>query len=56
MTFSKIRTILYSIAKYMGDFTAIKRAIKSGSIKPVVDRLLRRVYGKITGRGFNFFK
>ena len=40
MSISKIRTILYSIAKYLGDFNAIKRAIQSGNFKPVIDRLL----------------
>ena len=51
MSISKIRTILYSIAKYLGDFNAIKRAIQSGNFKPIVDRIIRRIYGYFTGRG-----
>ena len=50
MSISKIRTILYTIAKYLGDFNAIRRAIKSGNFKPVIDRIIRRIYGYITGR------
>ena len=51
MSISKIRTILYKTAKYLGDFNAIKRAIKSGNFKPIIDRIIRRIYGYITGRG-----
>jgi hypothetical protein len=50
VSISKIRTILYNIAKYLGDINAIKRAIKTGNIKPIIDRIIRRIYGKITGR------
>lgn len=56
MTISKFRSLLYGVAKYLGDFTAIKKAIQSGNMKPLIDRFLRRIYGKITSRGFNFFK
>ena len=51
MSISKIRTILYKTAKYLGDFNAIKRAIRSGNFKPIIDRIIRRIYGYITGRG-----
>jgi len=51
VSISKIRTILYKIAKYLGDFNALKRAYKSGNFKPIVDRIIRRIYGYITGRG-----
>jgi len=51
MSISKIRTILYTIAKYLGDINAIKRAIKTGNIKPIFDRIKRRLYGKFTSRG-----
>ena len=51
MSISKIRTTLYKTAKYLGDFNAIKRAITSGNFKPIVDRIIRRIYGYITGRG-----
>ena len=51
MSISKIRTILYSIAKYLGDFNALKRAYKSGNFKPIIDRIIRRIYGYISNRG-----
>ena len=51
MSISKIRTILYKTAKYLGDFNAIYRAYKSGNMKPIIDRIIRRIYGYITGRG-----
>ena len=56
MSLSKIRTLLYSLAKYLGDFTAISKSVKTGSAKPIKNRIMRRIYGKITGRGFNIFK
>jgi len=56
MSISQIRTILYSSAKYLGDFSALKRAWKSQSLKPILNRIFRRIYGKISSRGFNFFK
>ena len=51
MSIYKIRSIFYKIAKYLGDFNAIKRAYKSGNFKPIVDRIVRRIYGYMTGRG-----
>jgi len=51
VSISKIRSILYKTAKYLGDFNAIKRAIKSGNFKPIMDRIIRRIYGYMTGRG-----
>jgi hypothetical protein len=56
MKISNIRTILYSAAKYLGDLSAVKRAFSSGSLNPIKNRLIRRIYGKFTSRGFNFFK
>jgi len=56
MSISQFRSLLYSIAKYLGDFTAIKRAITTGSFKPLIDRVLRRLYGRFSSRGFNIFK
>ncbi|MFP5111822.1 hypothetical protein ACSU64_05520 [Bacillaceae bacterium C204] len=43
MTIGKIRSILYSIAKILGDTNAVKRG-------KVGKRIERRVVGKITGR------
>ena len=51
MSISKIRTILYKTAKYLGDFNAIKRALKSGKFKPIINRIIRRIYGYIASRG-----
>ena len=51
MSISKIRTILYKTAKYLGDFNAIKRAIQQKDITPIVKRVIRRIYGYITSRG-----
>ena len=51
MSISKIRTILYKTAKYLGDVNAVKRAVKTGNAKPIIDRIIRRIYGHFTGRG-----
>ena len=51
MSFSKIRTVLYKAAKYLGDVQAIQKAIKTGNFTPIVKRIIRRIYGKITSRG-----
>ena len=51
MSISKIRTLLYKTAKYLGDFNAIKRAIQKKDITPIVKRVMRRIYGYITSRG-----
>ncbi len=51
MSISKIRSILYKSAKYLGDFNAIKRAVQKGNFTPIVKRITRRIYGYITGRG-----
>jgi len=56
MSISKIRTILYSSAKYLGDFSAIKKAILNGSFQPIIKRIFRRLYGRYASRGFNIFK
>jgi len=56
MNISKIRTILYTLAKYLGDISAIRRALTTGSFKPIIQRIGRRVYGKLTSRGFDLFK
>ena len=56
MSISKIRTILYGLAKYLGDISAIKRALASGSFKPIFQRIGRRIYGKFASRGFDLFK
>ncbi len=51
MSISKIRTILYKTAKYLGDFNAVKRAIEKKDFTPILKRITRRIYGYITGKG-----
>ncbi|MEO1923174.1 MAG: hypothetical protein ABGX25_01495 [Nautiliaceae bacterium] len=51
MSIGKIRTILYKVAKYLGDFNAIKRAIEKKDFTPVIKRIIRRIYGYLAGRG-----
>lgn len=45
MSIGKLRTILYTVAKILGDINAIKR----GRVK---ERIYNRAIGKITGRFF----
>jgi len=56
MKISKLRSILYSVAKILGDIQAGLKAISKGSFYPLLKRIGRRIYGKFTSRGFNFFK
>jgi hypothetical protein len=51
MSISKIRSILYKSAKYLGDVNAIKKALQKGDFTPIIKRVIRRVYGYIAGRG-----
>ena len=51
MSISKIRSILYKSAKYLGDYNAIKRALKKGDFTPILKRVVRRIYGYLTSRG-----
>lgn len=43
MSINKIRSLLYKVAKYLGDINAIRK----GKIK---QRIKRRIAGKVTGR------
>lgn len=43
MKINKIRSILYTVAKILGDFNAVQKG-KLG------ERILRRILGKATGR------
>ena len=45
MNISKIRTILYTVAKYLGDIDAVRK----GRVK---QRIKNRLIGKVTGRLF----
>lgn len=50
-TLNKIRGWLYGTAKVLGDIQAVQKAAEDESPKPLVKRVLRRLAGKITGRG-----
>jgi len=50
MSISKIRTLLYKSAKYLGDFSAINRAVKQKSFSPIFNRLLNRIKGKLISK------
>ena len=51
MSISKIRSVLYKAAKYLGDFNAIKKAIEKKDFTPIIKRVIRRIYGYITSKG-----
>lgn len=51
MSISKIRSILYKSAKFLGDINAIKRALKKGDFTPIIKRIIRRIYGYIASKG-----
>lgn len=46
MSISKVRGILYKIAKFLGDV----QAVSSGDPKKAAKRAGRRIYGKASGR------
>jgi hypothetical protein len=46
MSVNKFRGVLYKLAKFLGDF----QAVKSGSSKKIGKRVGRRLAGKATGR------
>ena len=50
MTISAIRTLLYALAALLGDASAIRRSIRTGSPKPIAVRVARRETGAATGR------
>jgi hypothetical protein len=50
MTINQVRTVLYMVAKFLGDLAAIKKAVTTGSARPLWTRVLRRGAGKATGR------
>lgn len=52
MNISKIRSLLYTIARYLGDFNAVKKAIQTGNLSPIIKRIFNKIYGRITGRGY----
>lgn len=50
MTLNSIRSILYGVARILGDAQAARKAVQTRSVKPIVQRLERRVLGKLTSR------
>ncbi len=40
----------------MGDYKAVEKSIKTKSADPIIKRIARRIYGKMSSRGFNIFK
>ena len=51
-----IRSMLYKLAKYLGDIQAVISMISNQSLSPIFKRIGRRIYGKIASRGHNVFK
>lgn len=41
---------IYRALKYWNDAKAVRRAVEGRSAQPIVRRVGRRVYGKLTGR------
>lgn len=41
---------IYTLLKWWNDYKAVRRALRTGSTKPITRRVARRVYGKATGR------
>ncbi|WP_281950428.1 hypothetical protein [Nitrosophilus kaiyonis] len=56
MSISKIRGYFYKVAKYLGDIQAIQKALKKGDLRPIITRILRRIYGKIASKGMGKIK
>lgn len=50
MTINQFRSWLYWWAKLLGDVQAGRKAARTGSLKPIGKRVLRRAAGKLTGR------
>ena len=46
MTWSAFRSLLYTVAKYMGDLGALGSAVRRGSLLPIFGRILRRLIGR----------
>jgi len=44
-----IKSFLYDVLKYSNDISATSKAAKQRSAKPIVRRIGRRAYGKLTG-------
>lgn len=49
MSINKTRSVLYAVAKMLGDVQAVQKAGRKRSIRPIIDRLARRGAGRIAG-------
>lgn len=56
MSISSFRSGLYQAAKLLGHVQAAQKSSRTGSLKPIVNRVFRVGYGKLASRGFNIFK
>ena len=56
MKIYQVRSLLYKAAKYLGDFTALSKSVKTRSAEPIIKRIVRRIYGRFASGGFKFFK
>lgn len=46
----RVRRVGYPTLKYLGDVEAVEKAVRSGSGKPLMDRVKRRVLGRLAGQ------
>jgi hypothetical protein len=46
----RVRRVGYPTLKYLGDAEALEKAVRSGSGKPLVDRLERRILGRLASQ------
>jgi hypothetical protein len=46
----RVRRVGYPTLKYLGDAEAMEKAVHSGSAKPLMDRVERRVLGRLAGQ------
>lgn len=50
MTISSLRSFLYRSARLLGDVQAINRAFRTRSAKPINNRIIRRITGRMAGK------
>jgi len=50
VTINKFRSILYTVAKYLGDVQALTSPRKGSIIRRIQRRLLGRIAGKLIGK------
>lgn len=45
-----IKSLFYKLLKYSNDASAVERSMRTRSGRPIIRRIARRAYGKLTGR------